>query len=326
MGRGVDSAYNPQIDNLKGILILFVIVGHLFTDGVDENPWKWAIYSFHMPLFFGLGGFLTNVDGVKSAPFMKFIEKYSDRMLFAWLLAFILYIFTMHIKTPFTPELILQYILNPPYHTWYVPVYFLYICIIYFVPKPLIEAAAYAMIALGIATMVLVATFANDAAPPNSNWPDPRYITMAPFFFFGLLMKRKSIDIGNIAIFSAIFGGAIYQACYFINISPLQILPFLILNFGLIGAVPRLISIDANLPIIRQIGWDSLYFYLWHPFIIMIFKKTLYKMTGEFLAAAITFVIVMMMLFACRLVLKRHAILRLMSGVRDVQSHARVSG
>lgn len=39
---------NNQLDILKGIGILIVIIGHVSRNGILNN---W-IYSFHMPLFF----------------------------------------------------------------------------------------------------------------------------------------------------------------------------------------------------------------------------------------------------------------------------------
>lgn len=42
------------IDYLKAVAIYLVILGHL----PDELHIKWAIYLFHMPLFFIISGFL----------------------------------------------------------------------------------------------------------------------------------------------------------------------------------------------------------------------------------------------------------------------------
>lgn len=50
------------IDNLKGIAILLVVLGHCIQELVpnyDDNVFFKAIYSFHMPLFFIISGYLT---------------------------------------------------------------------------------------------------------------------------------------------------------------------------------------------------------------------------------------------------------------------------
>lgn len=51
------------LDNLKGILIILVILGHAiqFTVPDYENPFAFRlIYSFYMPLFFFISGYLAN--------------------------------------------------------------------------------------------------------------------------------------------------------------------------------------------------------------------------------------------------------------------------
>lgn len=52
------------IDQLKGITIILVIIGHLIIDSEIEgecpDPVKWWIYTFHMPLFFFLSGIVFN--------------------------------------------------------------------------------------------------------------------------------------------------------------------------------------------------------------------------------------------------------------------------
>lgn len=49
---------NYAIDVMKGIGIFLVVLGHLMS---PRSPF---IYSFHMPLFFILGGFLFKSDGI----------------------------------------------------------------------------------------------------------------------------------------------------------------------------------------------------------------------------------------------------------------------
>lgn len=66
------------IDNARGVAIIFVVLGHVITNGMtagflDKDFFSVVekmIYSFHMPLFFYCSGFLLNprnnenVDGV----------------------------------------------------------------------------------------------------------------------------------------------------------------------------------------------------------------------------------------------------------------------
>ena len=49
---------NPYISFLQAFGILLVAVGHAFpTDGHDAGLYRW-IYSFHMPLWIFLSGYL----------------------------------------------------------------------------------------------------------------------------------------------------------------------------------------------------------------------------------------------------------------------------
>lgn len=51
------------VDSLKGLLMLLVIVGHvlqkLLSDGCYENHGWNYIYSFHMPAFMAVSGWLA---------------------------------------------------------------------------------------------------------------------------------------------------------------------------------------------------------------------------------------------------------------------------
>lgn len=60
---------NRTLDNAKGIGILLVIAGHLFTKGTI--PFMY-IFAFHMPLFFIISGYLMNVE--KYTKFSKCIK------------------------------------------------------------------------------------------------------------------------------------------------------------------------------------------------------------------------------------------------------------
>lgn len=57
-----DRQRNPIVDELKGIAIILVVLGHIiqyvaFPDSFDENLFFRIIYSFHMPLFMCLSGY-----------------------------------------------------------------------------------------------------------------------------------------------------------------------------------------------------------------------------------------------------------------------------
>ena len=67
------------IDILRGVAIIFVIIGHL-TYFPGNNALKEAIYSFHMALFFVLAGCTTNLS-YKNASLWQFVKKKSVALL-----------------------------------------------------------------------------------------------------------------------------------------------------------------------------------------------------------------------------------------------------
>ncbi len=54
------------IDYSKGIAILFVIFGHVYSGNNIATTW---IYSFHIPLFFIISGFLLKLNKNDSVKF-----------------------------------------------------------------------------------------------------------------------------------------------------------------------------------------------------------------------------------------------------------------
>lgn len=62
------------LDSLKGVLIMFVILGHVIQNCIPSYEMNFAfrfIYSFHMPLFFFVSGYLANRSKYDSSIFFK---------------------------------------------------------------------------------------------------------------------------------------------------------------------------------------------------------------------------------------------------------------
>ena len=78
---------NDSIDFVKGVLIIFVILGHVVLGTISGNLIRGVIYSFHMPLFLFVSGYMINLDRLMSQSFNDLFSKYWDRMLKAWLVA-----------------------------------------------------------------------------------------------------------------------------------------------------------------------------------------------------------------------------------------------
>lgn len=116
---------NPNIDILRGYLILFVIVGHLVLGSVHDNVIRYSIYAFHMPLFIGLSGYLINPLSLQANSFIKVLNRYWHRVLLPFLFAFIFYTGVLIVhgyeEGRISSQLLLSYLSTPYYHLWFVP-------------------------------------------------------------------------------------------------------------------------------------------------------------------------------------------------------------
>lgn len=74
------------IDQLRALAFYAVILGHL---NVGDNLRVW-LYSFHMPLFFMISGFILNIEKIQKASFRDYASKLSKKLLvpYMWLQMF----------------------------------------------------------------------------------------------------------------------------------------------------------------------------------------------------------------------------------------------
>ena len=75
---GLQKEYISWIDTAKGIGVFLVVIGHLLYDSTLQTV-NTAIYSFHMPLFFIISGFL--IYGARRDSFLEFLKKNFVRLI-----------------------------------------------------------------------------------------------------------------------------------------------------------------------------------------------------------------------------------------------------
>lgn len=110
------------IDNLRGILILLVVLGHSIQYGLsdwEQNHVFNFIYSFHMPLFICVSGFVS----VKMKTSWKSIQKRFVQLILPFI--------SMSIVSSIYEEknMVLAWILNPSIGLWFLWCLFFIICI-----------------------------------------------------------------------------------------------------------------------------------------------------------------------------------------------------
>lgn len=122
---------NSSVDAIKGILIFGVVLGHMLLGKIDENIVRYVIYSFHMPAFFFVCGYLINVDKLSTLSMWQLLAKYWKRMIAMWSVAFAIYtIYSVYaVYGYFNVKYVLGCIYTPYYHLWFVPSLFMMILI-----------------------------------------------------------------------------------------------------------------------------------------------------------------------------------------------------
>lgn len=127
-------SYNKEywytFDIVKGILIILVFLGHIIPGALRSTFPRYAIYSFHMPLFIGVSGFLFNIK-VFDMNFREFLKKYWGRLGLPWIIAVIVY-YLVNKGFDFHLSSIAASFYSPYYHLWYVLGIVSYIVIVRF--------------------------------------------------------------------------------------------------------------------------------------------------------------------------------------------------
>lgn len=118
------------IDKLRGFAILLVVLGHLYLPYTKEgalHPVAEMIYSFHMPLFFFISGYLCEITHkIDRNGSIAFIKKKSVALIVPylfWLIGGNLIFFHGHIQS--VEDLFELFCFFPNLHYWFMPVLFI---------------------------------------------------------------------------------------------------------------------------------------------------------------------------------------------------------
>ncbi len=260
------------IDYLKGILIILVIIGHAIYEPLESNQLVYIIYSFHIPLFLGLSGYLMNCSFIKSANFRQLVKKYASRIYFPWLSAWVVYYLidlNLGIRVFSFPSLIHDFIF-PIYHLWYIPALCLYILTFWLAKKAKISTLTILIFSLIIS--IALTHYWDFFFGLEENLAFLFYLNYKPhfftFFLFGIWLRElpemdfKWLIVGSIVGFVLL----VKRWFQFNTTAPFFNFNYYEINFLLISAVIPLTSkIKKSIsPFIESIGRNSLYFYLWH--------------------------------------------------------------
>lgn len=258
---------NPSIDVIKGILIILVVIGHILRGSLDDNTLRYVIYSFHMPAFFFVSGYLLNLRKIKDLSFREIMHRYWNRMLRVWCIAWIIYSIYVF-KDNFSVYDLLSNIVNPYYHLWFVPSLFLMTIIVWVIIKKCKnEGLSYALL-LGLAILT------SDIGGDFSEIPRILRCHFLFFFILGIWSREKLTNTkqGGVIIISYLIFVAFVKRIleYSLFCSYFQFPCVMLLSLW--GILPILQGYKLKNPVLEYCGKYSLEIYLWHVIPILVLK------------------------------------------------------
>lgn len=286
MGKG--RLYN--IDLVKGILIILVIVGHMIPGRVNGNLVRYIIYSVHMPIFIAISGYLVNKSFLSSSTLIDVLRKYVPRVMIPWGLGVIVYFFAVkptRILSIFEWNTILELVkafIKPYYHLWYILGYISYIVITWMFLKIRLNNQILLGVSLAIGIVSKLRLYDIDHASIERIVSIIHYdfrIYNLFFFILGICLREYIPKIEKSKVIYLVMWlwaitGWVYNILLFYNMdSQLKQLLYYGLNIPMCIIIILLCK-KGMLPrykIIEYIGQQSLSFYLWHVVPILVASK-----------------------------------------------------
>jgi len=275
---------DEYIDSLKGVLIFFVVYGHIllgnFPAGSVNCAMKNFIFMFHMPLFIFLSGMFSHVKDKK---------KYSKAIVLL-LETYLIYQF-LHYVIPLPhnvgPLSLFNYIVYPTWTMWYLVSLISWRIIVYFLGNDFFERNKKLIIALSF-VISLIGGF----APVGSHFSLQRTMCFLPFFILGYYTKPSDVKgyiqrvpmvLAIIACITTLLGLYLLvgrdlgyvtagSSNYFVASNPLIALVKRIISF--VCAIILSISVMKLTPsnkVLADIGKQTLFVYIMHSFVATAF-------------------------------------------------------
>lgn len=282
----INKKYYKNIDLIKGILVLFVILGHIILGNKNNNLLRYSIYSFHMPLFFGISGFLIKKESLLDNSYLYLFKKYYTRLLKPWIIAvivfFILNKYIMNVDYLYSIKL---NFFIPYYHLWFIPSFLLFVLLLTIFIKKKYNIFLIFIIMLLVSIISRVATYYFPFDPLKTQNVLEQIISTVQydfrfynfiFFYLGYFIRNNNIGFiseGFLIFINIIFW--ILNTYLFYNPNMyLNIGVFFILNITLLLITINLIVDDrfSNIKILSWIGKNSLLIYLYHIVGVVISK------------------------------------------------------
>ena len=174
-----------KYDNIKAMLIFFVVFGHLLEmlSGNVSNKIYIFIYTFHMPIFIYISGYFSKGN-------MKSIAKFTYIYLIWQTISYLFDVIILKTKINFSLTL-------PTWTLWYVFAMIFWNLIIKFLDKILVKNYLYILMCSFIISLLV--GFCDKI---GYRFSASRIITFFPYFLLGYINKNIKIKNSKLAIYS----------------------------------------------------------------------------------------------------------------------------
>ena len=279
--------YYDELTVLKGIAIILVILGHSFSftgfniiDNNIVNKYIYtSIYSFHMPLFFMIAGFLTN--NYKDNLNKKFYVSKIKRLLIPYIFINIVDAIPRHLFNSLVnnkSNSIERIIFYSGVATWFVYTLFLLFLIFPIIEKYIIKKDKYYLFGLGLFLLNIFEIGSNIKI-----FTVDRLVYMSFYFYIGYLLKSyyekisDSVEKSNVIYIIIIILFALCGNFYNKFILTKMVFPFLgIISFWYVSLKIKN-SKNSIYNFLTFCGENSLSFYLLEVFCGTVYRVILIK-------------------------------------------------
>lgn len=299
-----------NIDLLKGSLIILVIIGHVLQGKGSDNIVRYIIYSFHMPIFIGVSGFLFNREKIGLITFKELVSKYFFRVMIPWAIAVIGYTIVSNLlehKSLFSISALLKSFIFPYYHLWFIPAFLSWVFMTWGSKKLNISITALLVISGIISVSFFVLYNYQDTYKTSSAiFKGLIYIlkTFRPYFYvffvLGIYLRNQPEQKLTLSIITAAVSFIANVLLFFYPNTVATIVFFFLFNLSFLNVL--LIKAKAgafpNSNAIQWLGTNSLGVYLWHVVPILLVTsfvgtQNLPLFYGVTLVAEIIFILIM---------------------------------
>lgn len=263
---------DKRIDSIKGFLIILVVFGHLIglcgTNCIVNDRVLAFIYTFHMPLFVLLSGYFTKIKSHKRF-WQGIINIALPLGVFQLLSILFLRLFHEYVG--------LEMLLVPYWTLWYLLSLIFWRIILQYSPKFLTSRPVMFLSIAFVSSMVC------GLMPNGRILSIQRTINFFPFFLYGYYMGKrqftsllwsKYVSWGFLFLFLLLitFGLFPNDSLLFLkgadhySVSRIPIKMYLLLLTFVVSV--SVFTIVRENKVLAAIGSDSLFFYLYHGFII----------------------------------------------------------